>query len=320
MRHSDKVTLKSGISLPLMGIGTATFGGMYTPIQVRDAEMVVDEAIKLDIPYFDTAPHYGKGVSETRLGSALKKYPRDSYVISTKVGRILVPALDADDSDFKDADSSVERIFDFSASGAERSLKDSLERLGKDFVEIVFIHDPDDYPDQAIAEAYPALAKMREQGIIKNIGVGMNQPEIPTRFVKETDIDIVLIAGRYTLLDQSAQRELIPAALSRGVHVVAAGVFNSGILANPVAGAHYDYAPASPQILARAQAIAAFLKERDIAIERAALQFPLRNPGIKSLLVGCRSAEEVRKNTEFFNDPVPESIWEELEALMSKQS
>ena len=318
MRHSDNVTLKSGVSLPLMGIGTATFGGLFTPIHERDASMVVDEAIKLGISYFDTAPHYGKGVSESRLGNALDKYPRDSYVISTKVGRILVPALDADDSDFLDADSSVERIFDFSQSGVERSLKDSLERLGKDHVEIVFIHDPDDYADQAISQAYPALAKMRDQGIIKSIGVGMNQPEIPTRFVKETDIDLVLIAGRYTLLDQSAQKELIPAAISRGVHVIAAGVFNSGILANPVAGAHYDYAPASPHILARAQAIASFLQERDISIERAALQFPLRNPGIKSILVGCRSADEVRKNTEFFDNQIPEAIWQELELLMNK--
>lgn len=319
MKHNDLVTLSSGVKISLMGIGTATLGGLFTPVDEATSSSVIDEGIKQGSFYFDTAPHYGKGVSERRLGSALNSYPRDSYVISTKVGRLLVPATGASDPDFIDADQSVERKFDFSAAGVERSLKDSLERLGKDYVEIVFIHDPDDYADQAIAEAYPALAKMRDAGIIKSIGVGMNQPEIPTRFVKETDIDIVLIAGRYTLLDQKAAIDLLPAAISRGVHVIAAGVFNSGILANPVAGATYDYAPASAAVISRAQAIAQFLKERDISIERAALQYPLRHPGIKSILVGCRSADEVLSNAQSFDDAIEESIWKELDQLIASQ-
>ena len=316
MKHNELVTMRSGLALPAMGIGTATLGGMYSKVGEDEVQKVIDSAIEVSSNYFDTAPHYGKGVSELRLGRALSKHPRSSYIISTKVGRLLVPTEGAVDPDFADADQSVERRFDFSAAGVERSLKDSLERLGMDSVEILFIHDPDDYADQAITEAYPALAKMREQGLIKSIGVGMNQPEIPTRFVKETDIDIVLIAGRYSLLDQSANKELIPAAMAKGVHIVAAGVFNSGILANPVAGAHYDYAPANSEILKRAQAIAQFLKVRGISTERAALQFPLRNPGVKSILVGCRSQAEVEANAAAFDDTIPEEIWSELEPFL----
>ena len=161
-------------------------------------------------------------------------------------------------------------------------------------------------------EAYPALERMRSQGLIKAIGVGMNQSAIPTRFVNETDIDLVLIAGRYTLLDQSAALDLLPAALERGVDVIAAGVLNSGILANPVPGATYDYAPASPTILTKALRIKSILNNHGVSLASAALQFPLRHPSVKAVLVGCRSAQEVIDNTQAFDESVPESIWQEL--------
>ena len=319
MAHNTKVEIAPGVEISTMGIGAATFGGLFTSMSDSDAVDVVQSAFAHGINYFDTAPHYGKGSSERRLGALLKTYPRNSFVLSSKIGRLLVPTTHGADPDFLDADPTVERLFDYSAQGVERSLKDSLERLGLDSIDIVFVHDPDNHADVAIKEAYPALAKMRDQGIVKAIGIGMNQSAIPTRFVKETDIDIVLLAGRYTLLDQSGAKDLLPAALAKGVSVLAAGVYNSGILANPVKGATYDYAPASDEIVARAKMISDFLQEQGVSLSSAALQYPLRHPAIKALLVGSRSAAEVDANVAAFNDVVPESVWDALDELLTRK-
>ena len=319
MAHNTKVEIAPGVEISTMGIGAATFGGLFTSMSESDAVDVVKSAFAHGINYFDTAPHYGKGSSERRLGALLNAYPRNSYILSSKIGRLLVPTTQGADPDFLDADPTVERLFDFSAQGVERSLKDSLERLGLDSIDIVFVHDPDNHADIAIKEAYPALAKMRDQGIVKAIGIGMNQSAIPTRFVKETDIDIVLLAGRYTLLDQSGAQDLLPAALAKGVSVLAAGVYNSGILANPVKGATYDYAPASDEILARAKMISDFLREQGVSLSRAALQYPLRHPAVKALLVGSRSKAEVDANVAAFNDVVPDSVWNALDELLARK-
>lgn len=319
MAHNTKVEIAPGVEISTMGIGAATFGGLFTSMSDSDAVDVVQSAFAHGINYFDTAPHYGKGTSERRLGALLKRYPRNSFVLSSKIGRLLVPTTDVADPDFLDADPSVERKFDYSAQGVERSLKDSLERLGLDSIDIVFVHDPDNHADVAIKEAYPALAKMRDQGIVKAIGIGMNQSAIPTRFVEETDIDIVLLAGRYTLLDQSGAKDLLPAALAKGVSVLAAGVYNSGILANPVKGATYDYAPASDEIVARAKMISDFLQEQGVSLSRAALQYPLRHPAVKALLVGSRSSAEVDANVAAFNDVVPDSVWDALDELLTRK-
>ena len=319
MAHNTKVEIAPGVEISTMGIGAATFGGLFTSMSDSDAVDVVQSAFAHGINYFDTAPHYGKGSSERRLGALLKTYPRNSFVLSSKIGRLLVPTTDGADPDFLDSDPSVERKFDYSAQGVERSLKDSLERLGLDSIDIVFVHDPDNHADVAIKEAYPALAKMRDQGIVKAIGIGMNQSAIPTRFVQETDIDIVLLAGRYTLLDQSGAKDLLPAALAKGVSVLAAGVYNSGILANPVKGATYDYAPASDEIVARAKMISDFLQEQGVSLSRAALQYPLRHPAVKALLVGSRSSAEVDANVAAFNDVVPDSVWDALDELLTRK-
>jgi len=319
MAHNTKVEIAPGVKISTMGIGAATFGGLFTSMSDSDAVDVVQSAFAHGINYFDTAPHYGKGSSERRLGALLKTYPRNSFVLSSKIGRLLVPTSHGADPDFLDADPSVERKFDYSAQGVERSLKDSLERLGLDSIDIVFVHDPDNHADVAIKEAYPALAKMRDQGIVKAIGIGMNQSAIPTRFVQETDIDIVLLAGRYTLLDQSGAKDLLPAALAKGVSVLAAGVYNSGILANPVKGATYDYAPANDEIVARAKMISDFLQEQGVSLSRAALQYPLRHPAVKALLVGSRSSAEVDANVAAFNDVVPDSVWDALDELLTRK-
>jgi D-threo-aldose 1-dehydrogenase len=318
MAHDSLMTVRGGVQISKFGLGTATFGGLFNSMSDEDSKAVVQTALDLGVRYFDTAPHYGKGASERRAGKLLSGYSRNSFVLSTKVGRLLVPQPKGDiDPDFADADTSVERLFDFSAAGIERSFKESLDRLGLDSVEIVFIHDPDDHADEAIHVGYPALERLRSQGLIKSIGVGMNQVAVPLRFVQETDIDVVLIAGRYTLLDQSAGVELLPAAQKKGVSVIAAGALNSGVLANPVAGAHYDYAPASPQIIQRAQTLKSLFERYGSTLSQSAFQFPIRNPAVTGILVGCRSEKEVRENVASFNQTVPDAAWEEFDTFIA---
>ncbi|MBC7463807.1 MAG: aldo/keto reductase [Actinobacteria bacterium] len=291
---------------------------MYSSLTETDVADAIHTALDLGINFIDTAPHYGRGVAETRLGVNLEGVPRKSFVISTKVGRLLLPVEGESDTQFFDADHNVTQVFDYSAEGVKRSLLESLERMGLDSVEMVLIHDPDDFADQALSEAYPELEKLRAQGIIKAIGIGMNQSAIPTRFVKETDIDLVLIAGRYSLLDQSAAEDLLPAALAKDVAIIVGGVFNSGILANPVEGSMNNYASASEEILGRAKQINEVLRDFNVTIAQAAMQFPLRHPAVKAILVGCRSGKEVRENVAAFNADIPEAAWQALADLQSE--
>ena len=316
MKHNDKVRLRTGVEVSRLSLGTAALGGLYTSVSDADCTNTILTAIDNGINFIDTAPHYGKGTSEVRIGKALAGRDRSTFVISTKIGRLLVPSTTDIDDFFMDADNTVERKFDFSASGVRQSLEGSLERLGLDSVEILFIHDPDANADEAILEAYPELDRMRSEGIIKAIGVGMNQCETPTRVIKETDIDMVLIAGRYSLLDQKALEGLLPAALERNVDIIAAGVFNSGILANPVKGATYDYVPASDELLAKAVRIREVLDGHGVSLTSAALQFPLRHPAVKSVLVGCRSAAEVATNIAEFDKTIENKVWEDLVSVL----
>lgn len=316
MKHNDIVRLRTGVEVSRLSLGTAAFGGLYRSVSETDCTDTLLTAINNGINFIDTAPHYGKGTSEIRLAKALAGQDRSSFVISTKVGRLLVPSNAEIDEFFMDADNTVERKFDFSAKGVRQSLESSLERLGIESVEILFIHDPDSHADEAILEAYPELDRMRSEGIIKAIGVGMNQCAIPTRIMKETDIDVVLIAGRYSLLDQEAMEELLPTALARNVDVIVAGVFNSGILANPVKGATFDYLPASDELLAKAVRIREVLDGHQVSLTSAALQFPLRHPAVKSVLVGCRSAAEVESNIEEFDKTIENRAWDDLESVL----
>jgi D-threo-aldose 1-dehydrogenase len=316
MKHNDIVRLRTGVEISRLSLGTAAFGGLYRSVSETDCTDTLLTAINNGINFIDTAPHYGKGTSEVRIGKAIAGRDRSSFVISTKVGRILVPSDAEIDEFFMDADNTVERKFDFSAKGVRQSLESSLERLGIESVEILFIHDPDAHANEAILEAYPELDRMRSEGIIKAIGVGMNQCAIPTRIMKETDIDVVLIAGRYSLLDQEAMEELLPTALARNVDVIVAGVFNSGILANPVKGATFDYLPASDELLAKAVRIREVLDEHQVSLTSAALQFPLRHPAVKSVLVGCRSAAEVESNIEEFDKTIENRAWDDLESVL----
>ena len=316
MKHNDIVRLRTGVEISRLSLGTAAFGGLYRSVSETDCTDTLLTAINNGINFIDTAPHYGKGTSEVRIGKAIAGRDRSSFVISTKVGRLLVPSDAEIDDFFMDADNTVERKFDFSAKGVRQSLESSLERLGIESVDILLIHDPDAHADEAILEAYPELDRMRSEGIIKAIGVGMNQCAIPTRIMKETDIDVVLIAGRYSLLDQEAMEELLPTALARNVDVIVAGVFNSGILANPVKGATFDYLPASDELLAKAVRIREVLDGHQVSLTSAALQFPLRHPAVKSVLVGCRSAAEVESNIEEFDKTIENRAWDDLESVL----
>ena len=316
MAHNTQVTLKSGLQIPEFGIGTSPFGGLFASVSESAVADVISTSMELGLNYFDTAPHYGMGSAEVRLGRNINHLPRSSFVVSTKVGRLIVPSEKADDPGWENSTAAVERIFDFSAAGIERSLLESLERLKMESVEMVFIHDPDGAADQAISEAYPVLERLRAEGIVKTIGIGITSNEIPTRFINETDIDVVLIALKYTLLDQSAGAELLPTALRKGVSVIAGGVFNSGILTNPKAGATFNYEPASPEVLARAQKIEKFFLERGVSLAQAALQFPMQHPAISAILVGCRSADEVTTNVALYNREIDSHIWREFDTFL----
>jgi aryl-alcohol dehydrogenase-like predicted oxidoreductase len=227
-------------------------------------------------------------------------------VLSTKVGRLLVAGEPS--PLFRGAPPTA-AVFDFSAEGVRRSLTESLERLGLDRVDLALIHDPDDHLEQALAEAYPALAALRAEGVVRRIGVGMNQWQALARFVRETEVDCVLVAGRYTLLDRSAGDELLPLCATRGCTVFAAGVFNSGLLAG---GTTFDYAPASNELVARARELAATCARWGVPLKAAALQFPLRHPAVESVLVGCRTAAEVDEDLALLRVPIPAALWDEL--------
>ena len=316
MAHNTQVTLKSGLQIPEFGIGTSPFGGLFASVSESAVADVISTSMEMGLNYFDTAPHYGMGSAEVRLGRNINHLPRSSFVVSTKVGRLIVPSEKADDPGWENSTAAVERIFDFSAAGIERSLLESLERLKMESVEMIFIHDPDGAADQAISEAYPVLERLRAEGIVKTIGIGITSNEIPTRFINETDIDVVLIALKYTLLDQSAATELLPTALKKGVSVIAGGVFNSGILTNPKAGATFNYEPASPEVLARAQKIEKFFLDRGVSLAQAALQFPMQHPAISAILVGCRSSDEVATNVALYNKEIDSHIWSEFDTFL----
>lgn len=309
----DRVLLRTGLEISRFGLGTAAFGGLYTSVPFEDCQNTIEVAAETGVTFIDTAPHYGKGVSEKRLGEILKAKSRVDFQISSKVGRILVDTVNEVDEFFIDSDVTKTRVYDYTERGVERSIKDSLERLQTDYLDIVLIHDPEGNEETAISEAARTLSKFRDHGIIKAYGVGMNSCEIPTRFIKETDVDLILIAGRYSLLDQSATLELLPAALERGVDVIAAGVFNSGLLADPRPGATFDYAPASRELLGRAYAIHETAKRHGVSLQAAAIQFPMRHPAIKAVLVGCRSAQELETNLHAYREVVPDGFWSELE-------
>ncbi|HXW45139.1 MAG TPA: aldo/keto reductase [Streptosporangiaceae bacterium] len=307
---------RSPVSVTELSLGGAAIGNLFTAVDDEAAQATVDAAWNGGIRTFDTAPHYGLGLSERRLGAALRGRPRDQYVISTKVGRFLQPLAPPHGRDAAGfaVPASHARTFDYTADGVLRSLEASLQRLGLDRVDVALIHDPDDHGEQALAEAYPALERLRSEGVVGAIGVGMNQTAMLARFVTDTDIDVVLEAGRFTLLDQSAADSLLPAALERGVGVLAGGVFNSGVLAAPGAGARYDYQAAPAATVARALALQAECARFGLPLRAAAAQFPLRHPAVASVLIGARSPAEITDALHWHAASIPDGLWDAMRA------
>lgn len=307
----------SGTRLPprttLLGLGGGPLGGLFRHVPEADAVAAVERAWERGLRLFDVAPLYGHGRAERLVGRVLRAQDRDAFVLSTKVGRLLRPArAPAGASDFADADPGVTPVFDFSSDGVRRSLEESLERLGLDRIDVAFIHDPEEHLDQAIAEAQPALAQLRDEGLLAAVGVGTNHASTLARFARETDIDCALLAGRLTLLERSGAREALPLCAERGIAVVAGGVFNSGILADPSASPTYDYAPADEARRRRVAGLRDVCEAHGVPLAAAAIQFPLRHPAVAAVVVGVRSPAEVDADVDAFETPIDESLWDEL--------
>ena len=297
----------SPVEVTTLAFGGAAIGGLYAPVPEAEATATVRRAQERGIGYFDTAPHYGTGRSERLLGAALT----GEYVLSTKVGRLLVPLEPGEPPEsqgFADPPP-YKRVWDWSGDGMRRSLEESLKRLGVDHVDILYLHDPDDHEAEVYATAYPALAVLRDEGVVRAIGAGMNQTAMLTRFVERLDLDVVLCAGRYTLLDRSAEEDLLPACVRRGTSVVIGGAYNSGLLAG---GTTYNYEPAPPELLDRVAGLERVCAEYGVPLRAAALRFALRHPAVASVLVGCRSVAEVDDNTTLFETDIPDALWEAL--------
>ncbi|MER7283733.1 aldo/keto reductase [Dactylosporangium sp. NPDC000244] len=310
---------RPAIRFTALGFGAAQGGNLYHATSDETFAAAVDAAWDAGVRYFDTAPHYGLGLSERRLGAALRDRPRDSYVVSTKVGRLLVPTPETAhrrDPEGFDVPANHRRVWDFSRDGVRRSLEASLRRSGLDRFDIVYLHDPDEHWHQAATEALPALADLRGQGVIGAIGAGMNQSAMLARFVRETDVDLVMCAGRYTLLEQGAAHDLLPAARQRRVGVIIAGVYNSGLLARdrPPDDATYDYRPAPADLLQRARRIAAICTEHGVSLPEAALAFVRGHPAVVSTVVGLRSPAEVTETVRRTAAVVPAALWPALRA------
>lgn len=284
--------------LPRLGLGCAPLAHLYSHIPEQQALELIQFTLDQGTAFFDTAPMYGAGVSETRLGIALRDVPRDQFTIATKVGRLIQP------------DGKMQ--FDWSPDGVRRCLDESLRRLQLDRVDILHIHDPDHHLDLAINETFPALADLRDQGVIKMIGCGVNTWQLAQTMVRNCDLDCVLLAGRYTLLEQQSLA-FMDECTAKGVQVFAAGVYNTGILATgAVAGAKYQYRDAPAEIIARVRKIELICRAFGISLRAAALQFPLAHPAVASLVVGAQSAAEFAQTVDALNEDVPAAFWQAL--------
>jgi D-threo-aldose 1-dehydrogenase len=311
----------TGLSVTRLGFGGASIGGLFSAVSDDDAIATIEHAWELGIRTFDVAPLYGFGAAERRMGAGLAGRPRDEFVLETKVGRLVRPldaipvGADVDDQDANYARvEPVGLVFDYSADGVRRSIEESLGRLGLDRIDIALIHDPDDHWEAAIDGAWPALARMREEGTIRAVGAGMNQSAMLARFARAGDFDVFLLAGRYTLLDQQALTELLPLCVERGVAVFVGGVMNSGVLADPRPGSRFNYQPAPAAVVERARRLAAVCERHAVPLRAAAIQFPLAHPAVRSLIAGVRRIDHLDEYPELMRRPIPEDLWAELRA------
>jgi D-threo-aldose 1-dehydrogenase len=304
--------------LPRIGLGTASLGNLLEAMTDEAAIAVIARALAAGITYLDTAPLYGHGLAERRVGQAIAGVPREPLVLSTKVGRLLREGSPRDESQYhqgvpfyKDVPSTGP-VWDFSYDGVRASVVESCDRVGVERFDILHLHDPDEHFREASTTGFDALAALRAEGLVRAIGAGMNRTAVQAELVRECDLNVVLVAGRYTLLDQSAMDELLPLCAERDVAVIVGGVFNSGVLVNPSPGALFDYVPASADVLARAHRIQGVCRRHDVPIAAAALQFPFASPQICSVLLGPRSIAELETNLDLLQMDIPAELWTDL--------
>ncbi len=307
-----------GIGLTELGLGGSQLGNLYQEVTDDDARQLVDAAWDAGIRHFDTAPHYGLGLSERRMGTLLSERPRDEYILSSKVGRRLVPDPNAtgrsDDQGFV-VPATMRRQWDFSRDGIRRSIHESLDRLGLDRMDIAYLHDPENHWDQALTEAIPALIELREEGVLRAIGAGMNFAGHLVELIRnDHGIDLVMCAGRYTLLEQAD--DLVDLALERSIAVIAAGVYNSGLLSRPRPGPAptYDYHTAPTELVARVHGIADVCESHGVTLPDAALAFPLRHPAVVSVVVGAANFGHLADATDRYHRRIPDALWSDLAA------
>ncbi len=318
---------KTALEVSQVGFGGAPLGNLFAALSEEVAQETVQAALAAGIRYFDTAPFYGQGLSEHRLGAALRNVARGDYVLSTKIGRLLVPGERhaAVDENFCNA-LPFDAPFDYSYDGTMRSFEDSLQRLGTNRIDILLIHDVDVWThgsreaadarfDEVMAGGYRAMVKLRDEGVIGAIGAGLNEWQACQRFAERGDFDCFLLAGRYTLLEQEALESFLPLCEARNISIVIGGPLNTGILATgAVDGALYDYKPAPPDILARVHAIEAVCARHDVALPAAALQFPLHHPAVATIIPGARTPDEITRNAVTLAAEIPAALWAELKA------
>lgn len=305
-----------------LGLGGAPLGNLFAPVADDDARALLDAAWASGCRSFDTAPHYGHGLSEQRMGYALRA--RSGFVLSTKVGRLLTPDAAVPREQFGYVGGlPFRQHFDYSAAGVRRSLEDSLQRLGLARVDVAFVHDcdaathganADAVRRQVIDEALPALRALQREGAVRAIGLGVNDVRIVLDVLREADLDVLLLAGRYSLIDHSALRELLPLCEGRGVRIALGGVFNSGLLAtgSRAASARFDYAPAAREWVERTARMESVCDRHGVPLRAAALQFPLAHPAVDIVLVGARSAGEWRDAQAMMRVPIPAVFWDDL--------
>ncbi len=301
-----------------LSFGGASLGNLFRAVDDAQATATLESAWDLGIRYFDTSPHYGLGLSEQRIGEFLRGKPRDEFILSTKVGRLLEPtpetSREPDDTWFL-VPATSRRVWDYSADGIRRSLDDSLRRLGLDRVDILYLHDPEQFGvPEATSRALDTLAVMREEGLVNAVGVGTSDVGILRTAIDEGDIDLAMVSNRYTLLDQPARAALSELCLARDVGIVNVGVFNSGVLATPVPrpDAHFEYGPVPPAMLDKARRIAAVCASHGVELPAAALQYSLRDPAVRTVVVGSADPDEMRQNAERMTAVIPEALWADL--------
>src|ERR1700680_3661545 len=315
MNPRERVQLgRTSLVVTRFGLGTAPLAGLFEAVEEDKALQVIEHAWDAGIRFFDTAPLYGHGLAELRLGRFLPSKPRDEFTLCSKVGRLLRADAPPEPGQAYRGTPAVNPMFDFSYDGVMRSVEESLERLGLERIDVLHIHDPDDHYEEALKGAYQALDRLRADDVIRAVGAGMNQAEMLTRFARDGNFDCFLLAGRYTLLDQVALKELLPVCLERGVAIIAGGVYNSGILADPKPGARYNYAAAPAELLERARRIRAACEQHGVPLMAAAVQFPMGHPAGDAVGGGCRSKSQLEETLRMFAKDIPPDLWSDLKA------